>query len=267
MRVHRTTGFVDAPHVMALAGRAALVTGGARIGASISLALARAGAAVAVTSRSEERTREFIQELNHTTPALGTDGSPGPAHVGITADLGSPDAAETCVRGASEGLGRLDILVNNAGVCYDGIIARCGTDHIQKMIKTNLEAPIMLCRAAAKPMMRQRGGVIINIGSVIGTVGHRGQAAYSASKAGLTGLTLSLSQELGGRGVRVNQISPGYIQTDMTADLDHDVILGRIPLGRLGAVEDVASLVCFLAGPGGSYITGQVIAVDGGLRL
>jgi len=245
--------------------RVAVVTGGSRgIGRSVCVALARTGVAVAVVGRDAERARETAAFLDREAPR--SEGM----HMAIPADVAQPEACARVAALAHDTLGPVDILVNAAGICRDSLLARSAVEEVQETLDINLAGPLFMCRAVAKPMMRQRGGVIVNIGSIIGEKGHAGQVAYSTSKAGLTGLTLSLAHELGPRGIRVNQVSPGFIDTDMTADLPAErraEILQKIPLGTFGQAEDVAELVSFLVSPAARYITGQVVGIDGGLRI
>jgi len=240
-----------------LDGRVALVTGGNRgIGRSIAAHLARAGARVAIVARSAERASAAAAEL------------PGSGHTGLACDVADPDAVDALVKSAEEQLGPLDILVNNAGVTEDNVLVRLTEQAWDTVLDTNLKGAFLLTRAVARGMMRRRSGRIINITSVVGITGNRGQANYAASKAGLIGLTKSVAKELASRGILCNAVAPGFIETEMTAGLHEDVRAGltdKIALGRLGTGDDVAAVVRFLAGPGASYITGQVIVVDGGM--
>jgi 3-oxoacyl-[acyl-carrier protein] reductase len=164
----------------------------------------------------------------------------------------------------------LDILVNNAGITRDGLLMRMADEDIDAVIDVNLKAALFWCRAAARPLTKARGGSIVNVSSIVGLTGNAGQSNYAAAKAGLFGLTRSLAKELGGRGVRVNAVAPGYIQTDMTAGLPAEVreaSLKKIPLGRLGEGADIARAVRFLVSEAGAYITGATLVVDGGLSL
>jgi len=166
--------------------------------------------------------------------------------------------------------GRLDVLVNNAGISVDGLVMRMKDEDWDRQLDTNLRGAFALIRAASRPMMKQKGGAIINLTSVVGEMGNGGQAAYSASKAGLIGLTKSVAKELASRNIRVNAVSPGFIATDMTSYLEGETrekMLGAIPLARLGSAEDVANAVLFLASDAAAYITGEVLKVNGGMYM
>ncbi len=243
----------------------ALITGSGRgIGLASARALAAEGFAVALNCSSEgslERTRGEAAkiEAEFKVPAIA-----------LAADVSDMDAACHLVEEAVAKLGRLDVLVNNAGITKDGLIARMSEEDFDSVIDVNLKGTFNCCKAAAKVMMKQRCGRIINMSSVVGLFGNAGQTNYAASKAGVIGITKSLAKELARRSITVNVIAPGYISTDMTGALNDDqraAISERIGLGRLGEAQDVAAVVAFLASPAASYITGQVIAVDGGLSL
>src|SRR5690606_19448380 len=245
-----------------LSGKNALVTGGTRgIGRAIVEALARAGANVAFTYRSSAETAE----------ALKADLEAGGATVlALQSDAADFDAAQAAVQAVLDAWGSLDVLVNNAGVTRDNLLIRMGEDDFDAVIGTNLKSVFNLCKAAYRPMMKQRGGAVINISSVVGVMGNAGQANYAASKAGIIGFTKSLARELGGRGVRANVVAPGYVATDMTEAMPEaarEGMAGSIPLGRTAQPEDVANAVLFLASDAGSYITGHVLHVDGGLAM
>ncbi len=240
----------------------AVVTGAGRgIGRSIALQLAAGGARIAVVSRTEANSARVAAELNAIRPDTAL---PYAADVANAAEI-----AALCPR-ILEDFGRVDILVNNAGITRDGLAMRMPTADWDAVIDTNLNGAFHLIQGFLRPMLKQRSGRIINVSSVIGLMGNAGQANYAASKAGLIGLTKSIARETASRSITVNAVAPGFITTDMTDVLSEDVkksILGQIPLGRFGAGEDIASAVAFLAGPGGAYITGQVLAVDGGMVM
>ncbi len=240
-----------------LAGQVAAVTGGSRgIGRAIAEQLARGGARVAVVARGADRAEAVAAELD------------GEGHRGYGCDVADAAAVDALVRRVEEELGSLDILVNNAGVTEDNLLIRLSDEDWDRVQETNLKGAFHTIRAAARGMMRRRGGRIINITSVVGLTGNMGQANYAASKAGLIGLTKSVAKELASRGILCNAVAPGFIETDMTAAMTEAArteLAGQIPLGRLGSPDDVASVVRFLAGPGAGYITGQVVVVDGGM--
>ncbi|MEZ4414707.1 MAG: 3-oxoacyl-[acyl-carrier-protein] reductase [Gemmatimonadota bacterium] len=242
-----------------LAGTVALVTGGSRgIGRAIAEALAHAGARVAVVARDEERARAVAASL------------PGGGHQGFACDVADEGQSKGVVASVQEALGDIGILVNNAGVTRDNLVMRIDDEAWDQVLDTNLKGAFHMIRAVSRGMMKRKAGVIINISSVVGIMGNAGQANYAASKAGLLGLTKSVAKELASRGIRCNAVAPGYISTDMTAELGAEAaeaLRARIPLGRLGEPRDVAGLVRFLAGPEAHYITGQVIAVDGGMVM
>jgi len=242
-----------------LTGRVALVTGGSRgIGLSIGEELARAGARVALVARDGERAAQAAASL------------PGSGHIGLACDVGDGASVQEALRRVEESVGEVDILVNNAGITRDGLLMRMKEEDWDDVMRTNLKGAFHFAKAVSRGMMKRRSGVILNISSVIGLMGNAGQANYAASKAGLIGFTQSLAKELGSRGIRVNAIAPGFIETDMTEALSEDQVTKLkegIPMGRLGAPEDVAHAVRFLAGPGAGYITGQVLTVDGGMVM
>ncbi len=244
---------------MELQGQVALVTGGSRgIGLAIAEELATAGARIAVVARDEARAQAAAESL------------PGEGHRGYGCDVADPEAVNALVKRVEEELGSLDVLVNNAGVTRDNVLMRLKDDDWNQVIDTNLRGAFNTIRAASRGMMKRRQGRVINITSVVGITGNKGQSNYAASKAGVIGLTKAVAKELASRGVLVNAVAPGYIETDMTADLPdaaRDALMGQIALGRLGRPQDIAPAVRFLAGPGAQYITGQVLVVDGGMVM
>jgi 3-oxoacyl-[acyl-carrier protein] reductase len=247
---------------MNLEGKNALVTGGTRgIGRAIVERLAGSGARVAFTYRSSA---DEAEALRTELADAGTDA------LALQADAGSADAAQSAVQSVSEAWGSLDILVNNAGITKDTLMIRMSDEDWDSVIKTNLGGVFNYCRAAYRPMMRQRSGRIVNISSIVGIIGNPGQANYAASKAGIIGFSKSLAKELGGRGVTVNVVAPGYIETDMTEAMPgaaRAAMLSSVPLGRPGTPGDIAAAVAFLVSDSAAYITGAVLQVDGGLAM
>lgn len=242
-----------------LAGRVALVTGGSRgIGRAIAEALAAGGARVAVVARAVERAAVVVGEL------------PGSGHQAFACDVGDAESVAALVPAVEEAMGSLDILVNNAGITEDNLLLRLGNEEWDRVLDTNLKGSFLLIRAASRGMMRRRYGRIINISSVVGLTGNKGQVNYAASKAGLIGMTKAVAKELASRNILCNAVAPGFIETEMTAamtDAAQSALMGQIPLGRLGTPDDIGAVVRFLAGPGAAYITGQVIVVDGGMVM
>ncbi len=243
-----------------LAEQVALVTGASRgIGRAIACELARRGAHVVINYRSgEEAARSCLQEIE----AEGGTGQLCPF------DVGDPDAPATQIKALAKETGRLDILVNNAGITIDGLLLRYGEDDWQRTLEVNLGGAFRCSRAAARFMARKRYGRIVNLSSVVATMGNAGQAAYAATKAGIEGMTKALARELASREVTVNAVAPGFIDTEMTAGLPEEArvaYLAMIPLGRLGRSEEVASAVAYLCSPEASYVSGHVLAVNGGL--
>ena len=245
---------------MSLQGKVALITGGSRgIGAAVAQALATAGAAVAVCARNGEAAAA-------TASAIAAQGGQA---LGVAADVSRAEDAERLVKACLERFGRLDILVNNAGITRDGLVLRMKDGDWSDVLAVNLNGAFYCARAALRAILKQKqSGRIINIGSVVGSMGNAGQVNYVTSKAGLIGLTKALAREVAARGVTVNLVAPGFIETDMTANLPDAVketYRGQIPLGRFGTAADVAAAVAFLASDEAAYITGQVIHVNGGM--
>jgi 3-oxoacyl-[acyl-carrier protein] reductase len=241
-----------------LTGRTALVTGSTRgIGRAIAETLAGAGARVAVVGRDVGRAEEAARAIGHDAAGFACD----------VTDIGSITAL---VESVEKAFGQIDILVNNAGLTRDNILFRLKDDDWDTVLDANLRGAFVAIRAASRGMMKRRWGRIINIASVVGIIGNKGQANYAASKAGLIGLTKSVAKELASRNILINAVAPGFIETDMTAAMTpeaRETLSGQIPLERLGTPNDVAATVAFLASDFASYITGQVLVVDGGLVM
>ncbi|MGI6343575.1 MAG: 3-oxoacyl-[acyl-carrier-protein] reductase [Bacillota bacterium] len=247
---------------MELKSKVALVTGAGRgIGRAIALQLANAGTRVAINYNASAAAAEaLVAEIAES----------GGEALAIKADISRLEEATALVEQVLAQWGQLDILVNNAGITRDNLLLRMKEDEWDRVIEVNLKGCFNCCKAAIRPMSRARQGSIINIAFVVGLRGNAGQANYAAAKAGIIGLTRSLAREMGSRGIRVNAVAPGFIDTDMTSVLPAQLkerMLEAIPLGRVGTGDDVARLVEFLAGSGAAYITGQVIAVDGGMSI
>jgi len=243
-----------------LEGKTALVTGGSRgIGRAISFRLASLGAHVVINYTSNEEAA--LEVLSGIEREGGTGAS-------LRFDVSDSASATEAVKGIAAARGGLHILVNNAGVTRDGLLARMKEDDWERVISINLKGVFICTQAAIMAMMKQRWGRIVNIGSVVGSMGNPGQANYAASKAGIEGFTKSVAREVASRGVTANVVSPGFIETDMTAALPEKIreqLMAQIPAGRMGRADDVADAVAFLVSEGASYITGHVLHVNGGL--
>ncbi|MCP9848285.1 3-oxoacyl-[acyl-carrier-protein] reductase [Cyanobium sp. Morenito 9A2] len=248
------------PAVAPLVGQTALVTGASRgIGRAIALELARAGARVVVNYATSATAAEGVVAQIH------AEGGEAWAH---GADVADEEQVEAMVKAVLARHGAVDVLVNNAGITRDGLLMRMKTADWRSVIDLNLTGVFLCTRAVSRSMLKARHGRIVNITSVVGLMGNPGQANYSAAKAGVIGLTRSTAAEFASRGVTVNAVAPGFINTDMTKDLPAEPILAAIPLARLGQPQEVASAVRFLAAdPAGAYMTGQVLQVDGGLVM
>lgn len=245
---------------MSLNGKTALVTGASRgIGRAIALRLAEDGANVAVIyAGSADKAEAVVNEIT----ALGVNAKAYRCNVADSA------AVNETVKAVTNDLGKIDILVNNAGITRDGLMLRMKDEDFDAVLGTNLKGAFNMIRACYSGFIRKKSGRIINISSVSGIMGNAGQANYSASKAGVIGLTKSVARELASRGITCNAVAPGFIQTDMTENLgDNNPLLNSIPLGRMGKPEDIAAAVAFLASDSAAYITGEVLKVDGGLAI
>src|SRR5688500_3060399 len=243
-------------------GKIVLVTGGSRgIGRACAVAFGKKGATVVLSYAGNEAAANEAVKL--------CEAAGGKAKA-IKFDVADTKAGAEAIDSVVKEFGRLDVLVNNAGVAIDGLIMRFKDEDWDKTLDTNLKGAFGLIRAASRPMMKQKGGSIINLSSVVGEMGNGGQAAYASSKAGLIGLTKSIARELASRNIRINAVTPGFIATDMTAKIPEDAkakMLENIPLGKLGSAEDIANAVLFLAGDTGAYITGEVLKVNGGMYM
>ena len=244
-----------------LSGQIALVTGASRgIGRAIALALGAQNATVIGTATSQAGADAIAA-------ALAENGITG---TGMALDVSDPDSVASCIRQVSDDFGAPDILVNNAGITRDTLLMTMKDEQWDEIVNTNLSSVYRMSKAVIRPMMKKRAGRIVNISSVVGATGNPGQTNYAASKAGMVGFAKSLAREIGSRGVTVNTVAPGFIDTDMTRDSpqdQRDALAGQIPLGRLGSAEEVAAAVVFLASPAAAYITGETIHVNGGMYM
>lgn len=243
-------------------GRVALVTGGGRgIGRATAVRLAESGAKVAVSYRAND---EAAEETARLVREAGAECEL------FKGDVASSDDVAALIKGVNEAFGPVEILVNNAGTTRDNIMMRMKDAQFDEVIATNLKGTYLCTRAVLRGMVRARWGRIISVSSVVGLIGNAGQANYAASKAGIIGFTKSIAREVGNRGITANTVAPGYIKTELTAGLPEEIterVLGQVPIGRLGEPEEVAEVVAFLAGEGAAYVTGQTLAVDGGMVM
>jgi 3-oxoacyl-[acyl-carrier protein] reductase len=246
---------------MTFSGRTALVTGASQgIGRACALRLAAAGASVAVAARNQEKLDELVQQI----------GSAGGKAAAFVLDVAEEDQIKTTFKAALAQFGKIDILVNNAGITRDQLVMRMKRADWDAVLNTNLTSAYLCTQQVMSSMLKQRWGRIVNITSVFGQMGQAGQANYAASKAGLIGLTMAIAREVGSRNITCNAVAPGFIETAMTSALGDDfkqVAVKNIPLGRVGAPEDVANAVAFLASDEASYITGHVLSVNGGMLM
>lgn len=240
----------------------AVITGGTRgIGLAIAERMVAEGYDLLLTYRGDhDAAEEAKKALANSSQRVEV----------VSADISDPDGAKSTIDKATEEFGKIDVLINNAGITRDNLIMRMSEEDWDAVLDTNLKGAFLASKAVVRPMLRQRGGRIINITSVVGRMGNPGQANYAAAKAGLIGLTKTLAKEVGSRGITVNAVAPGFIDTRLTDVLSDDLkqqLLDATPLGRFGTVEDVANAVAFLASDQASYITGQVLSVDGGMSM
>lgn len=247
---------------MSLAGKIALITGGSRgIGRQIAIELSKYGVNVAINYvNNKKKAQEVIDEIKEN----GVNG------LAVKADISKEEDVLGMVDTINRELGQIDILVNNAGITKDNLIIRMKTEEWDKVIETNLKGTYLCTKAVVRGMMKKRYGKIVNVASVVGITGNSGQGNYSASKAGVIGFTKSMAKEFASRGINVNAVAPGFIETDMTKVLKEDIkdsLLKNVPMGRLGSPEDIANVVIFLVSEKADYITGQVINIDGGMVM
>jgi len=244
-----------------LEGKVALVTGASRgIGRVIAETLAEAGATVVLGARDAARLSECVSAIE----------ARGGRAEAVTLDVATKASVEAAIGVLLAKHGRLDVLVNNAGITRDNLLLRMKTEEWDAVLATNLTGAFLCTQLALKPMLKQKGGRIVNVTSVVGLTGNAGQANYAASKAGLVGFTKSVAREVASRGITVNAVAPGFIETDMTAAMTEkarEAVVSAIPLGRVGQARDVAAAVAFLASDDAAYVTGQVLAVDGGFHM
>ena len=245
-----------------LTDKVAVVTGAGRgIGLAIAERFAAEGARIAIISRTEANAQKAAEQINEAHPGVAR---------GYAVDMADTTAVAEAARRITEDFGKVDILVNNAGVTRDGLTMRMSEDDWDVVLNTNLKGAFNAVKAFQRSLLRQKDARIINVASVIGLIGNAGQANYAASKGGLIAMTKSLAKEFAGRGVTVNALAPGFIQTDMTSvltDKQREGILAQIPLGMMGQAADSAHAAAFLASPGARYVTGQVLVVDGGMVM
>ncbi len=260
------------PTTDALKDQVAIVTGASRgIGRAVAFRLAENGAHLALISRSLDGAEKVAAELRDRF-SRGPEAGPAPGRrfLAYACDVSRTKDACAAVEAVLKDMGRIDILVNNAGIIRDALLIWMKEEEWDGVIATNLKGVFNLSKAAARPMLRNRRGRIINISSVVGLIGNAGQANYAAAKGGINAFTFTLARELASRGITVNAVAPGLIETDLTAAMTEEArktIAEKIPLGRFGKPEEVAEVVAFLGGPSAGYITGEVIRVDGGLAI